>query len=121
MLYSTLFSNFVPGTPGTGGSGGVGGAGGGAPRPVADAMLKKLVARRSVLDFTIEELNQLRRIAPSAARNKLTIHTDAVVAAETSVVNAINAYPHAGGGAGGATAAAVAAEDRPVARARARM
>jgi len=100
-LFNTLFSTFVPGTPGTGGRDGGGGAGGSAPPPVADAMLKKLVGRRSVLDFSIEELNQLKRIAPSAARNKLTIHTDAVMAAETSVVNAINAYPHAGGGAGG--------------------
>ena len=61
-------------------------------------MLKKLVGRRSVLDFAIEELNQLKRIAPSAARSKITIHTDAVVAAEASVVNAINAYPPEGGG-----------------------
>ena len=100
--YTNLFQNFVPGTPGTGGSSGAGGAGGGAPQPVADAILKKLVGRRSVLDFSIEELNQLKRIAPSAARNKLTIHTDAVVAAEASVVNAINnGYPHAGGGSGG--------------------
>ena len=99
--FNTLFSTFVPGTAGTGGGGGVGGAGGGTPQPVADAMLKKLVGRRSVLDFAIEELNQLKRIAPSAARNKITIHTDAVVAAEASVVNAINAYPPAGGGATG--------------------
>jgi hypothetical protein len=99
--YANLFSTFVPGTPGTGGGGGAGGAGGGAPQPVADAILKRLVGRRSVLDFSIEELNQLKRLAPSAARNKLSIHTDAVVAAEASVVNAINAYTRAGGGTGG--------------------
>jgi hypothetical protein len=108
-LFTTLFSTFVPGT-GTGGSaGGAGGSstgGAGSPSPrVADAVLKKLVAKRSVLDFAIEELNQVKRIAPSAARDKLTIHTDAVLGAERSVVNAINtSYPDPGGGTGGSGA-----------------
>jgi len=108
--YNKLFSGFVPGTPGTGGSngtggggGGSGGAGGGAPPPAADAMLRRLVGRRSVLDFAIEELNQVKRLAPSAARNKLAIHTDAIVSAETALASAINGYPGAGGGAGGTT------------------
>jgi hypothetical protein len=64
-------------------------------------MLKKLVGKRSVLDFAIEELNQLKAMAPSDARNKLSIHTDAAVAAESSVASAINArYPGPGGAAG---------------------
>jgi len=113
--YSNLFSSFVPGTPGTGGSngaaggGGSGGAGGGAPPPVADAMLKRLVGRRSVLDFAVEELNQVKRLAPSAARTKLAIHTDAIATAETALASAINASPSAGGGAGGTTGSGGAA------------
>jgi uncharacterized protein DUF1552 len=95
--YTSLFSGFVPGTPGTAGAGG--GAGGGAAPRVADAVLKKLVGKRSVLDFAREELNQLKRLAPSEARNKLSNHTDAVVSLETQIVNAINArYPDSGGG-----------------------
>jgi hypothetical protein len=109
--YTALFANFVPGTAGAGGGGGggAGGTGGGPPRRVADATLKKLVGKRSVLDFAVEELNQLKRIGPADARNKLTNHSDAIVAAERSVVDAINAgYPSSGsggssaGGAGGA-------------------
>ncbi|HEY7371622.1 MAG TPA: DUF1552 domain-containing protein [Polyangia bacterium] len=99
--YANLFSTFAPGTPGTGGQGGQGGQGGGAPPPVADATLKQLVGKRSVLDFAVDELTQLKRMAPSDARNKLSVHTDAVVTAEQSVVNAINmGYPDPGGGAG---------------------
>ena len=105
--FTNLFSGFVPGTAGTGGggggqAGGAGGGGGGAPPPVADATLKKLVGRRSVLDFSVEELNRLKQMAPSDARHKLGIHTDAVVAAETALTNAINTgYPNPGGGTGG--------------------
>jgi hypothetical protein len=107
--FTNLFSGFVPGTAGTGGgqTGGTGGAGGGAPQPVADAVLKKLVGRRSVLDFSVEELNRLKQIAPGDAKHKLGIHTDAVVAAETALTNAINtAYPNVGGGTGGTTGGA---------------
>jgi hypothetical protein len=103
--YTNLFGGMLPGTPGTGGSSG--GAGGGAAPRVADAMLKALVGRRSALDFARDELMQVRQLAPSGVRNKLTIHTDAVLAAEASVSNAINtSYPNASGGgstgAGGA-------------------
>ena len=108
--YNNLFSGFVPGTAGTGGSngagsgaGGNGGAGGGASSPAADPMLKRLVGRRSVLDFAVEELNRVKRLAPSAARGKLEIHTDAILSAETALASAINAYPAASGGAGGTT------------------
>jgi hypothetical protein len=98
--YTNIFSTFVPGT---GAGGAAGGAGGASPR-VADAMLKKLVAKRSVLDFAVEELNQVKRLAPSGARDKLSIHADAVLAAERSVVNAINTgYPDTGGGTGGSS------------------
>jgi hypothetical protein len=86
MQFTNIFSSLIPG----------------AQRPVADAMLKKMVGKRSVLDFAAEELNQVKRMAPSAARSKLGIHTDAVRAAETSVAAAINArYPNPDGGVGG--------------------
>lgn len=119
--YMKLFSGFVPGGTGSGGSGGgagSGGAGGGAPHAVADEMLKKLVGRRSVLDFSIEELTQVKRLAPTAARNKLSIHTDAVLAAETAVTSAINSgYPDPGGtgGAGGGPTCPSACPSAPVA------
>ena len=95
--YTNLFSGFAPGTSGTGGQGG-------GP-PLADAVLKQLVGKRSVLDFAVEELNQVQRLAPSDARSKLSIHTDAVVAAESSVKNAIDRYGSGPGGGGGSTGA----------------
>ena len=119
--FTSLFSAFVPGTPGAGGAGGgqAGGAGGGAPPPVASAMLKKLVGRRSVLDFSVEELNRLKQIAPSEARSKLAIHTDAVTTVENAISNAINTqYPNPGagntGGAGGAGAAGANGNGDPI-------
>jgi len=82
--------------------GGTGGAGG---APVANATLKQFANRKSVLDFAIEELNQLNRMVPMDARNNLDIHTKAVIEAEGSVASAIDAnYPPlngAGGRAGG--------------------
>jgi hypothetical protein len=99
--YTNLFGTFAPGTGGTGGSG-AGGTGGTSPA-VADAMLKNLVARRSVLDFSIEELNQLKRLAPSGAKSKLGIHADAVAAAEAAVTNAINTRYPSPSGTGGTT------------------
>jgi len=92
MQYMNLFNGLAPGT----GAGGAGG--GGAGTPPADATLKKLVGKRSVLDFAVDELNRLKAVAPSEARNKLSIHTDAVVAAEASIAKTIDAYPGAGGG-----------------------
>jgi len=108
VQYNNLFSGFAPGggtggSAGTGGQAGAGGAGGAVSQPVADAMLKKLVGRRSVLDFAVDELNQVKRLAPSGARNKLSIHTDAVLAAETSLTNAINKSYPTPSGSGGAT------------------
>jgi hypothetical protein len=80
--FNSLFSSFMPGS---------------GERPRADAALKRLVGRRSVLDFAAEELNQLRTLGPMASRNKLSIHTEEVLGAESSVANAIRNYPIAGG------------------------
>jgi len=100
--YTNLFGSFVPGTAGAGGASGTGGAGGSSSAPVADATLKKLVGKKSVLDFALEELNQVRQLAPSEARNKLSNHSDAILSVETQIANAINKYPTPGG-AGGTT------------------
>ena len=110
MQYTNLFSGFVPGSGaggsggGAGGSGGQAGSGGASPR-VADAMLKRLVGRRSVLDFAATELNQVKQLAPSEARSKLSIHTDAVLSAESALTSSINkGYPPTGsGGSGGSS------------------
>jgi len=115
--FNSLFSNFAPGggsggAVGTGGGSGTGGrsgtgsggAGGSGGPPVAPDMLKKLASRKSVLDFAIEEINQMKGMVPSDARNKLQIHSDAIMSAESSVVAAINSqYPNVGGATGGAS------------------
>jgi len=107
--YNNLFSNFAPGT-GTGGMGGggmggatgAGGMGGGTPDL---AMLKQLANKKSVLDFALEEINQLKTMVPSDAKNKLQIHSDEITSAEASVMSAINTqYPAKGGtGMGGSS------------------
>src|SRR5262249_46415373 len=95
MQYTNLFGGMVPvGTGGT--TGGAAGAGGGPPPPAVDAVLKQLVGRRSVLDFSLAELNRLQSLTPADARNKIAIHTQAVMEAETSVASTINTrYPGA--------------------------
>lgn len=86
---------------GAAGRGGAGGGGGSGPNIDFDN-LKRLACRRSVLDFAMEELNQLRMLGPADARNKLQIHYEEVVGAEQSVRNSINTmYPGMMTGAGG--------------------
>jgi hypothetical protein len=52
-----------------------------------------------VLDFAIEELNQLMAMAPSGARDKLRVHTDEIMNAEASVRTTIDMrYPGTGTG-----------------------
>ena len=125
--FDALFRSFVPGggdtRPPTGGMSGTAGApgGGGAaggPR-TADETLRTLANRRSVLDFALEELNQLAMMAPSGARDKLKVHADEILKAEDSVRNTINMrYPGTGtgtvGGPGGsATCVPCAAAPMP--------
>jgi hypothetical protein len=107
--FDALFKSFVPGTPsstggmpGTGGAPSVAGAGAGGAGPrTADETLKTLANRRSVLDFALEELNQLMAMAPSGARDKLRVHTDEIMKAENSVRNTIDMrYPGMGTGGG---------------------
>jgi hypothetical protein len=96
--YTNLFQNFVPTAAYTDGTQ--------AAPPPADAMLTALASKKSVLDFALEEVNQLRGIVPSDARSKLQNHYDAINGMEQSLADTINtAYPPPGGtgGAGGST------------------
>lgn len=69
--------------------------------PAPDA-LKRLSLRKSVLDYALDELNQIRTMVPSEARNKLNQHYEAVFQMEDKLSNNINAgYPGAGGMGGG--------------------
>ena len=91
--YMNLFSSFVP-MPGGNADGGV---------PVADAMLKKLVGKRSVLDFALDELGRLKTLGPSDSRAKLQNHYDAISGVEQQLANAINKqYPVVTGAGNGA-------------------
>jgi len=104
-LYNSLFGSFVPGTCSTGGQGG-GGSGGtggtGGATQVAPAMLKQLVLRKSVLDYALEEVNQMKTLVPSGAKNRLDIHAQAIRDIEGQVNGTINNLlgPNSGGVAG---------------------
>ncbi len=106
VQYNNLFGSMTPGggTGGATGTGGGNGSGGAAGRPVADAIMRRLVRKKSVLDFAIEELNQMKALAPGRAKDKLSIHTDAILQAEESVLASINTrYPNIAPGTGGST------------------
>jgi hypothetical protein len=84
--YTNLFGNFVP-TAAAYDDGQT------AAAP-ADTMLTNLALRKSVLDFAMEEINQLKGMVPSDARSKLQNHYDAIAQMEQSVTSSINAsYP----------------------------
>lgn len=63
LLYADLFGNFMPGgaTPGN-----------------QEALLKNLRMQKSVLDFSLSELAELKRLAPGAEGPKLDLHADAI-------------------------------------------
>jgi hypothetical protein len=94
--YANIFRNFVPtamlsGDPTA------------AAAPVADAMLTNLASKRSVLDFALSELNQVKGIVPGSARPKLQNHYDAILSMEDSLNKTINrVYPDMTTGTGGA-------------------
>ena len=114
--FMNLFSNFLPTATGTGGSSagtggmasggamGTGGSmGGRSGSSMADATLKQLAMRKSVLDFAIGELNALNGMIPSDAKNKLNIHTQAVMEAESQVASTIDSRYPVTTGTGGAS------------------
>lgn len=63
QLYAQLFSNFMPG-----GNNGQNQA----------AALKALKMRASVLDYSIKELDELKKLAPGSQAPKIDIHTEAI-------------------------------------------
>ncbi|HVY38271.1 MAG TPA: DUF1552 domain-containing protein [Polyangia bacterium] len=112
--FMNLFGNFLPGATGTGGAGPVttgsggaigtgGSAGGRGGSAAADATLKQLAMRKSVLDFAIAELNALNGMIPADAKNKLNIHTQAVMEAESQVAATIDMRYPVTTGTGGAS------------------
>jgi hypothetical protein len=62
QLYMNLFSGFMPGDPGVNN----------------DALLKALFARKSVLDYAMRELAEIKRIAPASEASKIDLHTEAI-------------------------------------------
>jgi hypothetical protein len=112
--YTTLFGNFVPpscGTGGTGGTAGMAGMGGTAGKGasnVASEMLRQLAMKKSVLDFALEEINQMRTLAPAGAQARLDIHAQAIRDMESSIQSSINNIGPApmGGSAGAMSGAA---------------
>ena len=63
-LYASVFGNFMPG---------------GAAMPGAtDAVLKALKLRKSVLDFSLTELDALKKLAPGSEASKIELHADSI-------------------------------------------
>ncbi len=73
-LYTNLFGSFMP--PTTGG--------------LTAAMIRALKERKSVLDFSLREINQLETLAPASERSKLEIHAQAIRDIETQISNQLN-------------------------------
>ncbi len=73
-LYANLFSNFMPG---------------GNTDANQEAALKALVMKKSVLDFTIDELDQMKTIVPGTEAPKIDIHTEAIRKVETQLADQI--------------------------------
>jgi hypothetical protein len=68
QLYSDLFKDFMPSAP--------------SGTPDAAAALKALKMRKSVLDFALNELNQLKTLAPGSEAPKIDLHAQAIRNAE---------------------------------------
>lgn len=80
QLYAQLFANFMPG--------------GGTPDNQA-AALKALKMRRSVLDFSMKELAELKKLSPGSEAAKIDIHTEAIRKVEQQLAGQIT---NGGGG-----------------------
>ncbi len=63
QLYTSLFAGFMPGGP--------------TPENQA-ALLKQLKMRKSVLDFSMSELSELKKMVPGAEAPKLDLHAEAI-------------------------------------------
>jgi hypothetical protein len=74
QLYAGLFSNFMPG---------------GATNENQEVALRALRMRKSVLDYSLTELDQLGRIAPGAERPKIELHAEAIRKVEQQLASQI--------------------------------
>jgi hypothetical protein len=74
-LYANLFSNFMPG-----------GSSDGNQEAALDALRRK----KSVLDFSMNELAELKRIVPGAEAPKIDIHTEAIRKIEEQLAGQID-------------------------------
>lgn len=97
--YTALFGNFVA-------TAAFDGNDVAAAAPVADQTLTNLASKRSVLDFALAEINQMKNMVPSGAQVKLKDHYDAVFSLEDQIAKTIDrSYPgmNGTGGSMGAT------------------
>lgn len=85
-LYKKLFGSFMPGGGGSMSSGDT---------------IRLLKARKSVLDYALSQLNQLKTLAPSSEGTKIDAHASAIRAAETQLTTLINAAGDGGAGDAG--------------------
>lgn len=85
QLYSNLFSSFMPGGPDAGSNN-------------ATALLA-LRSRKSVLDYSLRQIEQVRTLAPAGERAKIDLHADAIRAIERQLSQQI--LEGSGGSGGG--------------------
>lgn len=75
QLYLKLFSGFM----------------GGGPMPAnQEAAKRALIGRKSVLDYSMSELAELRRLVPGEEGKRLDIHTDAIRKVEMQISDLLN-------------------------------
>lgn len=63
QLYADLFSSFMPG---------------GSTSANQEAAAKALLMRKSVLDFSLSELSELKRLSPASEAPKIDLHAEAI-------------------------------------------
>src|SRR5690606_21612873 len=74
QLYAGLFSSFMPGGP---------------TDANQEAALRALRLRKSVLDYSLTELDELGRLAPAAERPKIDLHAEAIRKVEMQLASQI--------------------------------
>jgi hypothetical protein len=75
QLYMQLFSGFMPG---------------GSSEANLDELQRALVLRKSVLDYSLEELNQIERLAPASEAAKIDLHAEAIRKIEEQLAGQID-------------------------------
>ena len=82
QLYAGLFSSFMPGGP---------------TDANQEAALRALRLRKSVLDYSLTELDELGRLAPAAERPKIDLHAEAIRKVEMQLASQIESGEIGGG------------------------